>query len=1262
MRYQQYKNRMLKIRKVIDFFYRFRFVFAGAIAIIVAGSITLDATRGNITETTEFKTVYTYGEEISYSGTAFMGKVTYEFRRKNTGEDWSEETPIYPGEYEARAKSQGSHGYKYSEESTFEIKPYETEFKIKNDKIGFAEKSPALDYSLLPGDRLENYKVTYADRTVNKTTASIDENSIQIFNKNNDNVTNCYSFTCVDKEIEFIPEKLTFTFKNSGNFTFTGDETHPFTANEYDMTGEILDDAYPVVTGKSRVNVGSEDNRHEISIVDAQGKDYTVNYDIVIAKENKINVTKAAPLVITSSSMEKTYDDQPFDENDFYYSAPNLLTNIHEITDVTFDYTNVKTCDEATHLANTFSYNIRDKRTREIIDPEDYYQSFAVVNGDINIKKIPIIINTPNVNHSFDNKDVNGYEGGEVSFDGDLFGDDFIKVNTFTTENEPGTYENQYGCGVYRKMMVDSVLTDVDVSSNYDISYNNGNINIEVSPIVIKFDGQDLPYNGAPQNVYQNDNHGYISSGSLPTGWTYTAVIYEDLNSHNPFTMTNVKANDGTYKGKEAQVDVVILDEHGIPMTEYYTIDRNESHDNDANCDVTFLFEESRVTKVDLAVTVIDFDPIEYNQMTLEQNLDLNSRVSSVGLKGTDEVVVTYSDNDQKKIKNASATPYSVGLNIDVINSSTGLSSASNYNIDFNRVEPITSSVRINRKNVTIHTPDISMVYSDSSMIPQKNMDFSSVEILDEYGYPISGLKVRFNKDKNYFADSSSAGTNAFDNIDQDDLIIYDESTEEVYHNVYNPTGALDNYNINLINDGAVYITPRLIEIYQKDDESKDHIFYDGNYHGVFNGSLEIDYTHEDNNQEIGLLSSKNHVLNFTDAKSKNTANEPGEATLYGNGVIDKTAYYGTKILKNNDPTKDMTSNYDIRYVDDYIRINIIKKRIDIISLGDKKVFDGSEFYKLITWTDIDTLEGTEFTHTVTRYDDNLHSYVNTELDAGDKIQIRRVNTTLSDNSVNVGNHTNEFEWRILDSTNNYKETGFYNVSTSYGTLSVKKLYVDFGIDHREKEYDSNNITFPNGQAIDAYDGTQISVTENSREQGVYLTYRPVYDLDGPDPSKVISFNKQAFENNYSTVARIYKGSYPKFYLANSDDPASPYYYAYKFNVYTYLFLKGTNTSYTEPSNVELNFDSTVLNYRVTKPRIDLQSTAITTTLELRMIVGGSLRGNDTLYFGTEKYTTQAGKKPKPKQWASAFIRSNVHIYRNDNPEDEVTDCYTIVM
>ena len=1260
MRYQQYKNKMLKIRKVIDFFYRFRFVFAGAITAIVAASITLDATRGNILETSEFKLSYTYGEEISYSGSAFMGNVTYEFRRKGETE-WSEETPIYPGEYEARAKSQGSHGYKYSDESTFEIKPYEVVFKIKDDLINFGDDSPALTYELLPGDHLsENYIVEYADKTVKQTAASIKVDSLKIYNKDNLDVTSCYDILAIGRDIQFTPQKLVFTFKNPGSFSYTGDESHPFSGDDYDLKGDIFYDAHPVVTGGvRRFAVGSEKNHHNIAIMDDEGNDYTTNYQIVTT-ENTITVNKAAAITITSSSMEKTYDDQPFNANQFSISVNGLLNNIHEIVmdDVTYPNIDVRTCEEATNIPNTFTYRILDKRTHEEIDPLEFYQGVNINYGTINIKKVPITVTTPNITHTFDNKDVKGYkEGDEVVYSGTLVGDDFIKVDEYPTKNEPGKYSNDYLCHVYRQMMVNNVLQDVDVSKNYDIKYDKGNINIQVDPLVIKFDGRDLPYTAAPQIVYQNNNKGTIVSGSLPTGWTYSAVVYDNLSDLNTYTMTDVLANDKGYAATEEQVAMEIWDEYGNPMTQYYNIDHNSSHNNDANCDVTFIFEESKVTKVDLSVKVTDFDPIEYNHKTLEENLDLSSRVSSVGLRGDDKVVVSFSTESQKNIKDAKATAYSVGLNIQVINFITKQPAGGNYNISYNREEPITSSVKINRKNVTIHTPDIEMVYSDSKTIPTKDIKFDNVVVYDEYGNPIDDLKVSFNKNKTYDAPKETIGTRTYDSFEEEDIIITDKNTDEPLHDI---SQNLDNYNINLIEDGVVEITPRPIEIYQVDDESKDHIFYDGQYHGVYDGSLEIDYTHEDNNQEIGLLETKNHVLTFTKAKSKNTANADGDPTLYGDGIADKTAYYGTKILKDNNPDKEVTGNYDIQYIDSFIKINIIKKKIDITSGSNKKVFDGDEFdlypeYNSGQWVDIKQMKASQFTFTIKRWDDLVGDYINASLDDGDVIQVQKTIPSVLTDSKNVGNHTNEFVWRIIDSNGLEKDRNFYNVKEHTGTLEVKKLFIDLGIDHREKEYDSNDITFPNGDDIysHGYNEYQFNVTQDSRESGVFLEYRQVLDVDGMTP---ISFNQETFEKNFEVVSTINKGAYLKYYLATNmygvDEP-------FEFQVNAYLYYFGTTISYTETSNVQLSFSSSTLYYRVNMVRIELQQTRITSTTELR-IMFGTLRANDTLYFGTEKYTSQLGRKPRT--WSSAFERSNVHIYRNNDFNDEVTDCYNIVM
>ena len=1251
MRYQQYKNKMLRIRKVIDFFYRFRFVFAGAIAAIVATSIVLDTTRGNIIETSSFEKTYKYGEPITYSGSAFMGKVTYEFRRKGE-EEWSEETPKYAGEYEARAKSQGSHGYKYSAETTFKIEPYETTFTIKNDRINFGDESPELAYTLLPGDRLEEtYKVDYLDKTAETTTASINTQSLKIFNSDNVDVTDCYTITTESKDITFIPQVLTFTFTDPGAFTYTGNVNEPFTGDEYEVSGSIFYGAHPVISGGiSTTEVINERNHHNISIIDDEGNDYTANYDFVI-NENWITVNKAPALSIFSPSLTQTYNGKPFSADKFTADSlivNGLLSDVHEITDVVFDNTDVKECSEAKNIDNSFTYSIRDKSTGEVINPRLYYQDVLVDFGKINIEPISITVHSPNIDHIFDYKQVFGYEEGvsEPTYDGDLIAGDMLKVVTFPTEQIPGKYANDYKCEVHREVMVDGILQEINVSNNYDIHYDLGDININVVPLVIQFDGQDLTYDGAPHKVYKNDNQGHIVSGYLQPGWTMSATVYDSLNTYDPFNMETVLGEGQSYKADETKVEIYIWDEYGNPMTDYYRIDKTTSTSNNENCDVTFIFGESHINKAVLNITVEDFDDIVYNNLTLEDNLDLSSRVHSSGLQGDDIITVDYGTSSQKNIKDASETSYSVGLNIQVVNKYSGVPTGGNYKIEYDRAEPITASVKIHRKYVKIYTPDLEMVYRDSNIIPQREIDFSGVVVYDEYGDPIDDLTVSYNKNKNYTAPDVSVGTYTYNSFSKDDLIISYKG------DVVHQNGVLDNYDIDLIYAGTIKITQRPLDIYQTIDETKDHIFYDGENHGVFTGSAEVDYSRQQGDNDEGLIDG--HTLTFENPYYKNTANGPGEAAQYGKDVGDKVAYFGTTVSNSEG---EVTPNYEIHFFDDYFNINIIKKKIDIYSGSSKKVFDGAAFdlyteYNEDQWVDITDMKDSQFRYEVTRYDETKNDYVNANLDGKDRVQVKKTKADILSASSEVGSHTNEFEWRVVDENGVEIARDHYNVVEHYGVLEVKKLTIDLYTNNREKEYDSQNITYPDqATSIDSADALEFSITTNSFEQGVRLEYRPVYDIDGEDPTKIIPFNQTAFESRFQVRADIYKGDYPKFYLALSD----PYW----FNVVTNIYLKGTNTLYDNTSNVQLSFYSANLSYRVTKVRIELQQTRLTSTLELRILIG-SLKADDVLYFGSEKHTAQLGRKPR--QWESEFSRENVHIYRNGNFADEVTDCYYIVM
>ena len=1214
MRYQQYKNKMLRIRKVIDVFYHLRFVIAGVVTAIVAGSIALDVSKGSITETSKFEVSYVYGEEIKFSGKAFMGEVTYQFRRQGQGEEaWTDETPKYAGRYEVRARSQGNHGYKYSDITSFEIKPYETTFAIKDEQIPFGNETPELTYTLLPGDHLdENYHVTY-DSYVEKTTnANIDVNSLKIYNKDNEDITSSYAITAEPKEITYIPKKLTVTFDTPSPYTFNGNpEGFRYDVYTYQIEGDVpLYNAHVEVTGGiSRVEVGSQKNSHTVKVVDDEGNDYSANYDITI-KENTITVNKAGPLVISSDSLSKPYDNKPFNISDFgELHVEGLLTNVHEIRNVQFTNTGVVTCEEAKNINNTYTYDIYDIATNEIINPLDYYQSVTNNTGKINITKIPITVYAAGVNSTFTNEEVAGYHDGDpIAYDGDLVGDDFLKVTSYSSYTNVGSSDNNYTCKVYRKEMIDEVLTDVDVSSNYDISYVSGDITISVTPLVIAFDGRTVTYNGQQQYMYENSGYGYLKEGSMRAGWSLNAILYKNPNATSPelVTMKDVLGNGEKYRADESNVYLEIRDDKGNLVTNQYRVDKTPGNDG-GTYDVTFEFGESVVEKADLSITVTDFDdPITFNNKALSQNIDLNSRVSSTGLMPGDSLKVDYKDSEQKSIKNASDTAYNIGLDIEVINSSTQQSVAHNYNVTYNR-DPQYSEVSINKKAITIQTPNVEKYYDGTNALPLSTLQFADGP---------NGEKITYTN-KEYAAPSAEAGLYTYTSFDVNDIKI-SLSGQDV----------TSNYDITFLEVGEINIKKRPIEISQV-TSTKDYIFYDKQNHGVFDGSNEVVYTQEQ--KDKGLLASLGHSISFTLPQYRFT---PG-SDLFGNGLTnsEKIDYYGVSILDSE--MNSVKDNYEITFKDDYVKINIIKKRIEITSGNKQKVFDGNklDLYPSCNdgvYYDITNFNTSQFQYAVKRYDASKGEYVTTTLNSGHRIQVTKTLSSELDNSMNVGTHYNEFLYKVVDENDN-DVSDYYDYAIVNGFLDVYKLNINVYCDNRYGEYDGNDISYPTGN---------LNVTENTRNSGAYLVF---------SYTNGVAFDKNAFYQNYSIKASFANPGYPDYYFARL------YTFTVDFDIYT---TGASPVVYENTSNVSLNTHHTTYTYNVAKIALQIKQITQGATQAIRLISSGALAQGDVLYFGSDEYIASSARRPRV--WTSEFTEGNVHIYHGGLGGTDVTGCYQI--
>ena len=800
MRYQEYKNKMLKIRKVLDIVYRLRFVILGVTVASIAAGVTLDLTKGSITETSKFAISYKYGEQISVSGSAFMGEVTFEYREVGQTE-WTTTIPTKVGEYEARARSLGNHGYKYSDVSKFEITPTPVEFNIRNDKIDYGDDSPSLSYVLLNGDKMQaGYVVNYEDLSKNTTTAKLDLNTVKILNNSGEDVTNCYEMTAVEKEITFIKQRLDFSFANA---TYYYDGNAEKTADEYTYTGELHYGHQIVISGGvNEKTIGRYENAHAIKIM-KDDVDYSANYDIKIT-DSVLTIAKAKPLTVTSNDLSKEqYDGKTFKETDFEYTVEGLLPIHH----VEVEFLNLDQVSYCENKDNDFNLRVLDKDDNDV---SDLYEKVNKVCGKINIPKRKITIASNSDEVTFDNKP--HYKETFTVTSGSLADDEAIEVTNYNEFTHTGTHENVQE---YVIKHGGNIVTD-----NYIISTTKGNIKINSFPLKFNFIARNFDYDSEWHDVY---NYAELDSSTpIPAGWTYQVSIPN-------FRMKDYK--DAGYVGKSADVVYNIYDELGNNVTSDFT-----------SSDLTSTFQTSSINKVNLTLTVKDkvkdFDNVTLSNYLSFDTSDPECVYEASGLRGSDVVKFNFKKNSDKSIKDYSSTPYNISYDYEV-DDYQGNNVSGNYNISFTG-DKKTSDVTINQRDINLTTLDVSKTYDGNNKFTPM-LEITSGNIGEEV--------IKIDNTVQYTVTSSNADTYPY-NLSVDNVKVY-----------LNNVDVTDNYAIHIYNSGQLTIDKRNVRFEQTSDTSI--IYYDANNHGVYYNSPEITIPHYTSDNTDGLVPG--HTYNVTE-------------------------------------------------------------------------------------------------------------------------------------------------------------------------------------------------------------------------------------------------------------------------------------------------------------------------------------------------------------------------------------------------------------
>lgn len=1028
MRYQNYKAKMLKIRKIMDFCYRFRFVFAGVAAATIATVVTLDVTKGNITKTSKFEISYNYGESISYSGESFMGDVSFEFRKVGE-ESWSEETPRYVGEYEARAKSKGNHGYKYSPVTTFEILPIEAKFVVDEDIIAFGNHKPSLDYTLLSGDHLEEYNVSYTDLTKNKTNAKVDLSSIKILDKDNIDVTSCYALSTEEKEITFQKEKINIIFKNVVK-NYDGEEE---SGDEYDLTGTLYYGGQITFEKHDNVkDIGNYDYEHEVTIVGEDGKDYSANYDITVNK-NSVKINKIPAIRVASKSLTKVYDGEKFAKEAFEIESIEGVLPIHhyEVT-----YTNMDKFEFTENADNTFNIVILDEKNNNV---SSYYEDIIKTPGKINITKRPISIKSKDLKEAkFDNTDK--FNEGYDIIAGSLVEGHDIKVTSYTKAKYYGSYDNEQTYEIIKKGDETTVYT-----SNYIINdETKGKIEIENKKLAFTFEKQEKDYNGQDQFIYANENHGTLTpetADNLPEGWTAEAFFPADKK------MKDFK-EDG-YQLNHEEIIVIVRDKDDNIV--YNDTDKNNPVGTNIYQKSDFSFGTmpvSRIKKIDLGISLPtevfekDFDN---KRLADDASFDLNVLATKTGLiKGEgfeDTLLLDFKNAEDKDIKEVkiegdSVVSYNVKVSYKVENQD-GKDVTNNYNEPTWTGEKDSVDVKIKKIPIELKVDDLSKVYDGNNKVEPK------VSITGTYS-GLGGETIEL-ADKDYTVDNANVGTHPF-NVEPTDITI--------------KKGGVDvtkNYQITNVIPVDATITARPVSIKQTDN-TKTKIYYDKANHGIFNGSKEI--TIQSQTENAGLLSDHDLIINTPAFRST-----VGEEDFAGTAST-----FGIQILKGTD---DVTSNYSVSV--ETVHVNIVKKVVSFTFPSKTQKYDGSIYDPFPdqnggTFYDASTF-GISVSVTAGGSPDSLF--------AGDVVKVTKP-ANLSD-TIHAGVYTNDISFKVERSGNNVSD--LYDFNISYGNITISKASVTLSTTaFNSKVYDGQVIT--NGPSTSG----PFPVTRYSSQSGAYIS------------------------------------------------------------------------------------------------------------------------------------------------------------------------------
>ena len=634
----QYDNYDLKMQKVARFFrtlLRHLPKIIVSAAVLTAAVVTLLATKGIVTVGAEgYPTEIAYGDELQYSATAFLGKVDYEYTRADSDE-WTRDFPKEPGEYKVRAVAKATIGYRYGEEAHFSIHKRPVCLKIAEEIVIYGENPKIDETVLVNGDTVSNITFRYNDE---RTLAEAESESIVITDENGNDVTSRYDISTEQAVIATAKRPITVetlsaskiydgsaltnneygitasslaegdrisavygssvtnvgSVKNQADFTVLRADGKDI-SHFYDVTvnfGELKvthrpttvstgSDSYTydglyhsneeftcdgLVSGHSLIpnnwaqvkNAGAFENKLSYNIYDEIGNNVTANYD-VDGQWGTLTVNKLA-ITVSTEDYSNTYtgisqSNEVYDISvgELAYGDSFSVRGFASITDVG-------------SVENTVDFRIIGA-DGDVTDNYEISRDF----GTLSLIKRPITVTAQSCIGA-NSLVYNGFEqfadsitlGGEGIYPASKHYTEIVEKTYFT---DAGDYEN-----VLKIIIRDSAKRDV--TSNYDITYEDGYVTVEKR--VVK--------------VFTDDSLG---------------IVYDDNSHTNTNYTTNFDADfaDGHWLDIKESSSIRYVGSCENEFTSYVIRDAEGNEISENNYDIRFFYGTLEVVRRPVIIT-----------------------------------------------------------------------------------------------------------------------------------------------------------------------------------------------------------------------------------------------------------------------------------------------------------------------------------------------------------------------------------------------------------------------------------------------------------------------------------------------------------------------------------------------------------------------------------------------------------------------------------------------------------------------------------